>query len=327
MRKHLLLITVISVLSALPTVAYNKLIQENRIWEYSTTSVSENYIQRFCFDGTEERSGKVYNVWKLMEKTIYPTSAFSAQEETIAFNTPLALLREEDDKVYMLVEGHDIRTFNTTDHILSKVETGAAGQEMLLYDFALTENEDVHAAIDLVWGEGIAKAETVLSPCTVLDIKPFSLSSGEVKFFNLSSIVNLDLVKSINGGQDLMTLIQETDQPIQLEMRGGTDNNTPGQSTISYAEIVGNTGRGTLTELQTPEDIYLTSSMYNPRTTLYAVYDTNGTIIYGTPASIPSCGEDESSKSHIIFDLHGREITTPLPGSIYIRNGKKFVGR
>ncbi|MDE6410194.1 MAG: hypothetical protein K2K81_08145 [Muribaculaceae bacterium] len=26
-----------------------------------------------------------------------------------------------------------------------------------------------------------------------------------------------------------------------------------------------------------------------------------------------------------IFDLHGREVSNPLPGSIYIRNGKKFV--
>ena len=29
----------------------------------------------------------------------------------------------------------------------------------------------------------------------------------------------------------------------------------------------------------------------------------------------------------IIFDLHGREVSNPLPGSIYIRNGKKFVAK
>ncbi|MDE5789603.1 MAG: hypothetical protein K2H96_00020 [Muribaculaceae bacterium] len=64
---------------------------------------------------------------------------------------------------------------------------------------------------------------------------------------------------------------------------------------------------------------------------LMAVIASDGTQIYGDPDYKPSAGVKEIAlekfKDNKTFDLHGREVSHPLPGSIYIRNGKKFVGK
>ncbi len=69
---------------------------------------------------------------------------------------------------------------------------------------------------------------------------------------------------------------------------------------------------------------------YEPN--LAAVIDKDGTYLYGTTYFKPGAGiskheTDQDISNDKIFDLHGQEVTTPLPGSIYIRNGKKFVVR
>ena len=64
---------------------------------------------------------------------------------------------------------------------------------------------------------------------------------------------------------------------------------------------------------------------------LKAVITADGTHIYGDPDYIPSAGIKETTveklKDNRIFNLHGCEVSNPLPGSIYIRNGKKFVAK
>ncbi|MDE6410193.1 MAG: hypothetical protein K2K81_08140 [Muribaculaceae bacterium] len=64
---------------------------------------------------------------------------------------------------------------------------------------------------------------------------------------------------------------------------------------------------------------------------LMAVIASDGTQIYGDPDYKPSAGVKEITlekfKDNKIFNLHGREVSNPLPGSIYIRNGKKFVAK
>lgn len=63
---------------------------------------------------------------------------------------------------------------------------------------------------------------------------------------------------------------------------------------------------------------------------LMNVREADGTCIYGDEsfhASISEMVSEPSPASNKIFDLHGREVSNPLPGSIYIRNGKKFVAK
>ena len=63
---------------------------------------------------------------------------------------------------------------------------------------------------------------------------------------------------------------------------------------------------------------------------LYSVEDADGKSLYIDPeyyefagtAKIEMSSDKMDGKT---YDLHGREVTNPVPGSIYIRNGKKFV--
>ena len=64
---------------------------------------------------------------------------------------------------------------------------------------------------------------------------------------------------------------------------------------------------------------------------LISVTTADGTVIYENnedEEETNSVMEIESNKEpeiEKIFDLHGRQITSPLPSSIYIRNGKKYI--
>ena len=214
---------------------------------------------------------------------------------------------------------------------MSRVLTGSDGQESILYDFNVMENESFTGAVNVLWWENASEpieAETILTECKVSEVGSISLTNTDAKEFQVTSIANADLIRSLNGDQNIGSLIDNKEESIILNVNGNTDANTPDQSTVSYAEILGNTGRGKMTQLIPPEPIFLTSGMFDKVTSyLYSVYDTDGTIIYGIPSSISYSEFRTADCNNKIFDLHGREVSNPLSGSIYIRNGKKFVAK
>ena len=323
---HLLALSCLSLLST-PMLGSNKLIQENRVWEYYTSTRNENYIEQFCFDGIETLYGKSYNVWKIIRKTVFPNNQDSNPLETL-LNSKIALLREEDGKVFMLMDNLEYRTYDAQTHELSQVLSECDGQESILYDFNVTENESFTSVVNVLWMDDAYGSIPILTECNVSEVSSISLSNTEVKEFQVTSIVMVDLIRSINGKQEISSIIDNKEESITLNVNGNTDANTPVQSTVSYAEILGNTGRGKMTELFPTEPIFLTSGMFDRVTSyLYSVYDTDGTIIYGTPSGISSPEYKTVSRDNQIYDLYGREISNPLPGSIYIRNGKKIVGK
>ena len=63
------------------------------------------------------------------------------------------------------------------------------------------------------------------------------------------------------------------------------------------------------------------------------LYDLDGNIIYkGADIRIDTGGTAVTSSqadksSDIYYDIMGRRIDRVLPGSVYIRDGKKFIGR
>ncbi len=313
-----------------PILGANKLIQENRIWEYYTSTRETNYIEQFCFDGTETHYGKSYNVWKVIKKATIPNTQDSKSTETI-LNSKVALLREEDGKVFMLMDNREFRTYDAQTHELSQVLTGSDGQECVLYDFNVAENESFTGAVNVLWREDASEpieAETILTECKVSEVGSISLTNTEAKEFQVTAIANVDLIRSLNGDQNIGSLIDNKEESIILNVNGNTDANTPDQSTVRYAEILGNTWRGKMTELIPIEPIFLTSGMFDTvRSYLYSVYDTDGTIIYGTPSGNSSPELKFNNSNNKIIDLYGRKVSNPLPGSIYIRNGKKFVAK
>lgn len=59
------------------------------------------------------------------------------------------------------------------------------------------------------------------------------------------------------------------------------------------------------------------------------LYDAEGNIIYKgeNKAGVEGIDADKADDDSQMFDLMGREIRNPLPGTIYIQGGKKFIAR
>lgn len=66
---------------------------------------------------------------------------------------------------------------------------------------------------------------------------------------------------------------------------------------------------------------------------LRSVIDKDGTVVYGRedyhdPSNVVPVGADNvPSPDSAIYDLHGRRVTNPQPGTVYIRDGRKYVAR
>ena len=104
MKKFLQLLALCGLMFPSTTMSgENELIHENRVWEYYTSTRDQNYIEQFCFDGVEEHNGKEYHIWKIIKKSVFPMSQDSNSSETM-LNSKIALLREEDGKVFMLMD-------------------------------------------------------------------------------------------------------------------------------------------------------------------------------------------------------------------------------
>ncbi len=59
------------------------------------------------------------------------------------------------------------------------------------------------------------------------------------------------------------------------------------------------------------------------------LYDAEGNIIYKgeNKAGVEEIAAEETMEDSRMFDLMGREIRNPLPGTVYIQNGKQFIAR
>ncbi|MDE6026888.1 MAG: hypothetical protein K2G23_02315 [Muribaculaceae bacterium] len=326
MRKiYSMLFVLGSLFSFIPlrVTAQNKLIKEDRTWEYYNYKGNNMWLDQFCFDGTQEIEGKTYNQWKLLKRISWTTAPETAPVESDV-NEVSALLREEEGKVYMLFGGEKIRSYDSNTYVLSTPYESRKGQESLLYDFTVSTGESFPGTVKILWAEEWTEpTQTVLSDCVVMETGVLDLTDTEVKKFILQSDVSAALVKSI-GKLDMNDIDRET----VIDGDGGADSNITDQSTLTYAEVVGNIGRGNMTSLMPSSPIFLTSGIMDYHVSyLSSVFDADGTIIYGTPSGVFSPDPRLPKKTEKIYDLHGREVSAPVPGSIYIREGKKFVAR
>ncbi len=64
---------------------------------------------------------------------------------------------------------------------------------------------------------------------------------------------------------------------------------------------------------------------------LYRIEDENDNILFeDNPlfkviTGLESLEGENTSMDHTVYDLHGQRVSTPQPGGVYIRDGKKFV--
>ena len=105
------------------------------------------------------------------------------------------------------------------------------------------------------------------------------------------------------------------------------------ENTISYVEGFGNISLGFFTSFEaTRLDASSDGSCFFR--CLNNVYDADGKVVYqgyNDPGpSISRVGPISikgDAFSSVIYDLHGRRVSHPVPGSVYIRGGKKYIAR
>lgn len=100
--------------------------------------------------------------------------------------------------------------------------------------------------------------------------------------------------------------------------------------TLRYEEKIGNIGYGTYTSLEYGYDG--NTGLIEDYTCLNKVYDSTGRVLYQGKgidgfSNIPEISENTGYADIEIYDLYGCRAISPQPGSVYIRNGKKFVRR
>ncbi len=250
--------------------------------------------------------------WNHTEASIYPGSYNSFDSYSFYFDSPVELygkmyhplkdrrsengevyayMRQEGNKVYILIDGESVIPPFDTD---SGVEY-AAGDELLLYDFDAKVGDEY-------WSPSVSDSMTmpyieVLTPVTVTNVDTILVNG----------VLRKRLMTKTLGG---------------------------GSPEINIVEGIG------------PSRGYMHIPLYGPLCTcmhttdafVKDVVDADGKVIFKAAdfdapsysAGVPEVGFDTGmtpAKDNKMYDLNGREIRNPLPGTVYILNGEKHVAK
>ncbi|MDE5869737.1 MAG: hypothetical protein K2H18_05850 [Muribaculaceae bacterium] len=264
-------------------------------WKYKDINYSGEYSYWFeySFDGTEEINGKTYHVFRNTfadKKMLWDVETDEWRDFNIALSPPW-FVRQEDNKFYVL--------FNP-DNVWFNDDWAAMGYpppsgEILLYDFNVSTGET------------------------------YSCWEGET--YTINANVNGEVSYKI-GNSDLKC--QEIEySTIPLDHSGFTC-----QLNRIVSQEFGILKNGVLPifimgGISGSYDIDYGPGFFHLNLMLYSVTDEKGNEIYnpGYVSSFPDLINDSIHECNKTYDLYGREVKTILPGSVYIRNGKKFIGR
>ncbi|MDE5870076.1 MAG: hypothetical protein K2H18_07570 [Muribaculaceae bacterium] len=263
-------------------------------WKYKDINYEGEYCYWFeyGFDGTEEINGKTYHVFRntAAEKKM-------RWDDGVWFDDDILLsqpwyVREEDNKFYVLFNRENEKFNYDWD---TYMQCTPPSKEIMLYDFNASPGES------FICGEG----EKYTMKATVIGEINHKVGNSELKCqeieysliphdpadypYSLKRIISQDYGVVERGFLTFFTL-------------GGT----PGSYRIEYGPQVDHNNLE-----------------------LYSIVDEKGNEIYNPEyiSSSPDLINDSIHECNKTFDLYGREVKTVLPGSVYIRNGKKFIGR
>jgi len=304
---------------------YVPMIREGRVWEYKGEYWHPGehglvyHLMRF--NGTAEVNGVEYHLFEVY-KSIYYNSVwydddtygyeFSKEEDR---GYPKFLLREEPGKVYALTElpekegGGEYIIHIKNDSELKTISDNNADKEYgeyCLYDFTLKE--------------GDARK----MPCWEW-VNPFE--SEYNKYFAL-----IKNPQTIDGEscRVMSYYVAYVDEPFNPEW----SQSEHGTAAFQMIEGIGVTRYGCIPHFY-PE---IMTAMYHDNSylpefnsRLNYVYDNEGNVIYfsqySSPAGVDNIANTTNPQSGVIYDLMGRRVERVQPGSVYVRDGRKFVGR
>lgn len=310
-RIFILIASVISLIAmSLPASAYEPTVREDRVWEYYSdyfvsVFMDINYAwARFKFEGTTEVNGKTYHKWvkfeEVIKKGIVDRDTGCINFTTLSKDTmkqTFALMREDDGKIWICLEKmpgtsgfpEEYRIVCNSDSVESDAVT-----EGLLYDFSVNKGDS------LTWVGSVNGA----------------LPSSSLKPYQYLSRVSDEIVETdsieINGAKC---------KTYKFEISGCRSPFVQGigmtRALLPYPSI----------------DELVHSSSYDYSLSLNGVYDGEGNRIFGEwknpmpgEGGIPSLSVTDSSDNRK-YDLMGREIKEPAPGTVYIQGGRKLIAR
>ncbi len=122
------------------------------------------------------------------------------------------------------------------------------------------------------------------------------------------------------------------DDPVMI---GGEECRVMNIDGISLIEGLGTTFNGSLGsytfERTTCMEPWINTDRPGIDSSLVRVYDSEDNLLYGSPFvsgnSVDGIEADAAGSNAPVYDVFGRRVRSTIPGSVYIRGGKKFVAR
>lgn len=305
-----------SILTGFAAQAHEPMVREDRIWEYLeseevSNGLGYNKLTKYTFRGVTEIDGKQYHnfvcigssSWKM---TLTPSGPEYSEFKPFADeSTIVAHVREENGKVFL-------RNPHEMDCWVYAPSNNRYSPFYQLEKHVLSEGEEVE-----VYNFNLEAGDSFLLPLQPTDFRDGFAYDSRAKYKVTQIVADSD-----NGRT--YTCMPDYD---------GSDNYVaPDGTEYKFVEGVGNIGKGTFFGFEyiwlIPDtEIYsLDTSIFNNQ------YDADGNIIYrGLNASNPLAGihgiPTNDAYDTRMFDLMGREIRNPRPGTIYIQNGHKHIAR
>ena len=274
---------------------YVPTIREDRVWCYwgHRGPNYDDLLHHIHFPGTVEVGGKTYRKGILFKTVKYDyvvdQNAYTVAEETDRSVT-MYYLREEDGKIYQLQHSDDTGyPYRVTGSLPENLNPDDYC-EGILYDWSLMEGDVFVPEIDCDGG--------YYGDMVVEYGDNITVDGEECRVMGFSSFPPF----SVN------------EYPF-IEGIGCTFNGTVGH--YYFDMLAGGGGSDSVPEI----DSYLK-----------CVYNGEGKLIYGEEVKLADGVNDiitdkADDTEAQVYDLMGRRVTNPLPGSVYVRNGRKFVGK
>ena len=278
---------------------YKSIIRYDRVWEHVSYYFGEREVFHVKFDGCEEINGKTYHRLTAFRKASYNYNMDGQPyifDIDIEYNHPEGYLREEDGKVYTLIIKYgsdsedpfvDLYTANDDDPKSYEIE------ERLIYDFTCKEGESY---------------------------KGLHIESGIVEEMEYT-VKSVDYV--VIDGEEHKRLWISPETEIWVN---------PVIEPIIEGVGIGNQGCLTTMNFIFISTCPCTHHIFN------RLLSTNGNMLYYNHYDYTNFPyADFSGIDHLTahsretdtpsYDMMGRRISSPAPGQLYIRDGKKYIGK
>ena len=305
MMKKIILLALL--LGSLAAQAYEPMIREDRVWEYyfivSRWGICTNYLYTLKFDGTQEVNGKTYHQLKMKSSLCWT----SMQDEITDIYEPetldslQALLREEDSKVYMLVQTPVIKVYEDKGDDFKEQPVGE-NEEVVIFDFSRNQPEECFfASGNPMHGDQPQEEVYDFPMITKYSVEDVSETDGMSKQYTLRNCAVSDFC-----------------------------NNKGPETHVYVAEGIGNVGRGSFLVPETEARYHVVPNATYGEGFFNNLYDLEGNVVYkGENVQKPSSGIESvgaaPKESDKLYDLTGREIRNPQRGTIYIQDGEKRI--